>query len=99
MDETTKQEAIELAHEADNMNDPRIIISPIFPTTVDEWKRILAAFIELKTAISEKTNSPIVLSLIDAYNDINESLLHIDIAEGISRADDENDEADGFPVT
>jgi hypothetical protein len=81
VNEQVKQEAIELAYEANNMIDPRIIISPVLTLTIDEWKRVLVAFLELKTAISNKLNNSITLNILDANDDISESLINIDLAE------------------
>jgi hypothetical protein len=97
INEVIKQESIELAHEADNMITPSIVISPLLTITVEEWKRVIYSFIDLKNAISEKLKVSFTLNIIDFDDhDAIETLINIDRDEDQEQDLTVNDVMDGF---
>ena len=79
LNEEMKQQAIDYADIVDDMVDPRIMITPVLTATKDEWRKIIFSLLDLVNAIQNKANLPINLHVIDANDDLQETLIAIDV--------------------
>jgi len=74
LDEEMKKFAIENAIATSDMVDPKILISPMFTLQEDEWKRVIYSFTSLAASLQDKLNTPFLVRIIDADNEMNVSL-------------------------
>ena len=82
LDPELKKQAVNYAHKALDMSDPRIVIAS--PITIDEedWRRLIYSISDLCKNIEQKINTAIIIAIIDfdeiSFNDNDDEVLPLD---------------------
>ena len=68
MDENIKEEVLKMIASMKSMSVPCISVTPMFDIDDAGWKRLLYIFLEIRSQIEPKIESPLIITVCDLFD-------------------------------